>query len=359
MATNITSAEFENLPKTRTFQSLAQLAPTANEGTVEGGIQINGASGAENNFIVDGISTSGVVHGNSRQNAAFEILQEVQIKTSGIEAQYGGALGGVISGITKSGGNEFHGDVHYYYWGSKLNAGAPKRLFMDPSDLKTVSYQQDYKFPSTNHEVGYSIGGPFIKNKLYFFSAASPRFLDRELTITSSDNIPVTIKEEQTFWQAYNKVSVRSMAEAAHQRSVPLESNEPRRCLPAFTGYGNKSTSNAASLQANQQRGTFSPQSNYNAQVDWTITPTTLLTVRAARFWDNYKALGVLGQSAIEWGNSSTAAANLPFALPPDLQRAQALRRFPAFVTRNTISPPARRVRSTSATFSMPPAAMT
>lgn len=334
VATNITAAEFNALPKTRTFQSLAQLAPTANEGTVEGGIQINGASGAENNFVVDGISTSGVVHGNSRQNAAFEILQEVQIKTSGIEAQYGGALGGVISGITKSGGNEFHGDVHYYYWGSRFNAGAPKRLFMDPSDLKTVTYQQDYKFPSNNHEVGYSLGGPFVKNKLYFFSAASPRFLDRELTILSSDNIPVTIKEDQTFWQAYNKVSYDPISTVRINAAFLWSPTERQGVLPTFTGYGNRSTSNAASLLANQARGTFSPQSNYNAQVDWTITPTTLVQFRGARFWDNYKSLGVLGQSAIEWGNSSAASANLPFAVPADLQRAQGATTIPR--VRNT-----------------------
>ena len=105
VATNITSAEFDRLPKARTFQSLAILAPTANEGTVEGGFQINGASGAENQLHRRWHFDHQLDQGNSRQNAAFEILQEVQIKTSGIEAQYGGALGGVISAITKSGGN--------------------------------------------------------------------------------------------------------------------------------------------------------------------------------------------------------------------------------------------------------------
>ncbi|HYI93407.1 MAG TPA: TonB-dependent receptor [Bryobacteraceae bacterium] len=323
VATNINSAEFNRLPKSRTFQSLAVLAPTANEGTVEGGFQINGASGAENNFIVDGMSTSSLIQGNSRQNAAFEILQEVQIKTAGIEAQYGGALGGVISAITKSGGNNFHGDVHYYYWGSKLNAGAPKRLFMDPSDLLTTTYQQDFKFPQTNNEVGYSLGGPFIKNKLYFFSAASPRFLDRNLDIISSDNQTVNITEEQTFWQAYNKISYDPFQSLRINAAFLWSPTSREGILPAFTGYGNRSTSNAASLMANQTRGTFSPQSNYNGQVDWTVTPTTLLTVRGGRFYDNYKALGVPGVSAIEWGNSSTASANLPFPLAPDLQRAQ------------------------------------
>ena len=84
-----------------------------------------------------------------------KFLEQVQIKTSGIEAQYGGATGGVISAITKSGGNNFHGDIHYYYFGNALNAGATKRLFMDPIRSATVTYQQDYKFPLNNHEAGY------------------------------------------------------------------------------------------------------------------------------------------------------------------------------------------------------------
>ena len=192
VATNVSSAEFDRLPKTRTFQSLAVLAPTVNEGTVEGGFQVNGASGAENNFIVDGISTTSLIQGNSRQNTAFEFLEQVQVKTSGIEAQYGGATGGVISAITKSGGNNFHGDVHYYYFGNALNAGAPKRLVMDPTDLLTVTYQQDYKFPLSNHEAGYSLGGPFIKNKLYFFSSASPRFQQANATSSLLTSKPST-----------------------------------------------------------------------------------------------------------------------------------------------------------------------
>ena len=52
----------------------------------------------------------------------FEYLQEVQVKTSGISAEYGGALGGVVSAVTKSGGNMFRGEAHYYFEGSALSA---------------------------------------------------------------------------------------------------------------------------------------------------------------------------------------------------------------------------------------------
>ena len=129
---DVTSEEFNRMPKSRTFQSLVTSAPTATQGDLEGGIQVNGASAGENNFVVDGITTSSLLQGQSRTNVSFEILDEVQVKTSGIEAQYGGATGGVISAVTKSGGNTFHGDIHYYFAGNGIAAGPVKRLLMDP-----------------------------------------------------------------------------------------------------------------------------------------------------------------------------------------------------------------------------------
>src|SRR5262249_49354824 len=146
------------------------LSPSVNSGQLENGFQVNGASSAENQFTIDGISTTSIITGASRQDAVFEILQEVQVKTAGVPAEYGRALGGVISAITKSGGNKFHGDVHYYYSGNSISAGPVQRLLLNPLDDKTVSYAQDHKNPSNNHEVGYSLGGYFVKNKLFFFS---------------------------------------------------------------------------------------------------------------------------------------------------------------------------------------------
>ena len=72
-------------------------------------------------------STNSLLDGQSRQNTVFEYLQEVQVKTTGIPAEYGGALGGVISAVTKSGGNIFTGEGHYYFSGSTLSAGPVQR----------------------------------------------------------------------------------------------------------------------------------------------------------------------------------------------------------------------------------------
>ena len=181
---NVTAEEIDRMPKGRSFQSLAMTAPSVNSGEIEGGFQVNGASGAEA-FTVDGVVTNSLINGSSRQNTVFEHLQEVQVKTTGIAAEYGGALGGVISAVTKSGGNTFRGEAHYLYEGSGLSAGPIERLVLDPSDDVTVSYEQDTKAPDHRNEIGGSLGGPIVKDKLFFFGSYSPRFT-RAPTTTAS-----------------------------------------------------------------------------------------------------------------------------------------------------------------------------
>ena len=147
---NVTAEEIDRMPKGRSFQSLAMTAPSVNSGEIEGGFQVNGASGAENAFTVDGVVTNSLINGSSRQNTVFEYLQEVQVKTTGIAAEYGGALGGVISAVTKSGGNTFRGEAHYLYEGS----AAERRLRSSGSSsirrtTSPSSYQQDSKAPGS------------------------------------------------------------------------------------------------------------------------------------------------------------------------------------------------------------------
>src|SRR6185295_14963347 len=165
LAHNITAEEFDRLPKARSFQGLALTAPGVNTGEIEGGLQVNGASAAENSFTVDGVAINSLIYGNSRQNTVFEYLQEVQVKTGGIDAEFGGALGGVVSAVTKSGGNMFSGETHYYYIGSALSASPFKRLVLNPNDLTTVGYYQDTNQANHQSEFGGSLGGPIVRNK--------------------------------------------------------------------------------------------------------------------------------------------------------------------------------------------------
>jgi hypothetical protein len=333
VAHNLSEGEFNRMPKGRSFESLVRSSANVSTGGVEGGIQINGASASENQFVIDGISTSSVLQGQQRQSASFEILQEVQVKTGGIEAQYGGATGGVITAVTKSGGNSFHGDLHYYFYGSPLNAGPPKRLLMDPNDLLTISYVQDYKGVNHNNEVGYSIGGRIIRDKLFFFSAASPDYQYREQPYFTTDKPTqrVVNHADATYMQAYNKLSFTPFRWLSGNVGWLYTPSHQEGILPGQTIYGNQVASNASAMIANQNRGWFAPQSSYTADLSFTLSSTAFLQLRGAYFWDNYKALGVLGQSAIEWGNASTGA--LPFDLPANLKQPQGFDTIPRVQT--------------------------
>ncbi len=318
VAQNITAEEIDRLPKGRSFQSLVLSAPSVNSGDIEGGFQVNGASGAENQFNIDGVSTTSLTNGKSRQNAVFEILQEVQIKTTGVDAEYGGALGGTISAITKSGGNTFHGDVHYYYSGNSINAGPVKRLLMDPRTEKTAAYYQDHKNPDNNNEIGYSVGGYLIKNKIFFFSAASPRYRHTENAYIFTQGKTDTFQRDQTSHMLFNKLTLEPTQKLRVNLNWLWTPTRSTGSLPTYTDQGNTLTQSLEASVIRKQFGLSSPQSSYSGQVDYTVTSTMLVTLRGGRFWDNYKTTGIPGISAVEYSNSGVG---LPFAIPAALQQ--------------------------------------
>jgi len=166
---NIPAEEFDVIPKGRSFQALAASLPSVNQGELEGGFQVNGASAGENNFTVDGVSVVSQIHGQQRQDAVFEYLQEVQVKTSGLEAEYGGALGGVISAVTKSGGNTFRGSLYEHYSASWLRSdnGLSQRLQIDPITQNSAQIVQDNDQEFNRNEFGGTIGGPIVRDQIH------------------------------------------------------------------------------------------------------------------------------------------------------------------------------------------------
>src|SRR5215204_650385 len=107
--TNIRAEQIDMLPKGRDFTTLVTQAPGANNEAKLGGLSIDGASAGENRYIIDGIETTNIQTGVSGKNLIADFVEEVQVKSSGYTAEYGGATGGVVNAITKSGTNSFHG----------------------------------------------------------------------------------------------------------------------------------------------------------------------------------------------------------------------------------------------------------
>jgi hypothetical protein len=328
IAHNVTAEEFNRLPKARTFQSLAMASPSVNSGEIEGGFQVNGASGAENQFNIDGVSTTSLINGKSRQDAVFEILQEVQVKTGGTDAEFGGALGGVISAVTKSGGNAFHGDFHYYYSGNGISAGPVLRLFADPVSEKVAKHFQDTKQTDNSHEIGGSLGGYFIKNKLYFFSAISPRWRDREGTYKYSNGTESTTNHrDNTYHQMFHKLSWDPVSRVRTNFSWLWSPSRQKGYLPNLNAYAPDTTVTPLSaMEPHRNTGYYQPQTNYTGQIDISVTPTALLTIRGGRFWDNFKTLGYPEVQNIQY---LTSASSLPFTIPSALQQPKGYQNIP------------------------------
>jgi hypothetical protein len=313
IAHNVTAEEIDRMPKGRSFQSVAMTAPSVNSGDIEGGFQVNGASGSENQYTVDGVSTNSLLAGHSRQNTVFEYLQEVQVKTVGIPAEFGGALGGVISAVTKSGGNLFTGEGHYYFSGSSLSAGPVRRLVLNPSDDVTVRYFQDEEQPNNGNEIGASLGGPIVRDKLFFFGSISPRFQKRTNDyMFNSGTESGSITRKQTFMNAYGKVSYASRKLNAYFGAL-VTPTKSEGTLPAYNGFGpNFLSSSLASNQPNLTRGYETNQRNLTGNVDINLTNTSFITVKVGSFYDNYKDIGVPTTTPVIYRTSSVGLAGVP-----------------------------------------------
>ena len=313
VAHNVTAEEIERMPKGRSFQSLALTAPSVNEGQIEGGIQVNGASGAENAYTVDGVVTNSLINGQSRQNTVFEYLQEVQVKTTGIGAEYGGALGGVISAVTKSGGNQLRGEVHYFYEGSALAAAPVKRLVLNPSDDLTVSYVDDAEQPDHRSELGGSIGGPIVRDRLFYFGSYSPRMVRATNEyLFNNGTEPGEIQRDILQTQAFGKLTYSGSRFTA-SGSVLYTPTKSEGTQPAYNGAApNVLVSSFESNRINLERGFDQTQTNVTGNVDVTLSSASFMSVRGGYFYDNYRDTNIPDVTNYIYQTSSVGMPGVP-----------------------------------------------
>lgn len=168
---NYTNETFQKLPVSRDFANIALLAPGVTEDRE--GFKVYGGTGAENNYVVDGINTTNVEFGTQGKRVPMEFIQEFQVKTGGYEAEFGKALGGIINVITKSGGNEFAGDAFVYSEGQAFKSG---NQHVNDANLATKPLLLENK----TFELGFDLGGYLVKDKLWFFVAYDRRVNKQE-----------------------------------------------------------------------------------------------------------------------------------------------------------------------------------
>ncbi len=151
----------------RSFDSLAELAPGAQNDAY--GVSINGTTSPENGYVVDGLSTNDPAFGINASPLSVEFVQDVNIITGGYMPEYGRSTGGVLNAVTKSGSNEFHGTV----FGNITPGVLEGRRAIVQSDASVITGLNSL---TALGDFGATLGGPILKDKLWFFAGVAPSF---------------------------------------------------------------------------------------------------------------------------------------------------------------------------------------
>lgn len=314
--TSISKQLIDDLPKGTTFGSLLKIAPNVRPEALGAGFQIDGASGAENVFVVDGQEVTNFRTGqlNSNNNLPFELLQEVQIKSTGFEAEYGGATGGVINVVTIGGNDQFRGS-----FGASFR---PEKLQGDPN-LSLNRYgatagQFEYFQPPKDGGVGFfpvaSISGPIAKGKLWFSAVYAPQIYNTTRTIQEfSGSAPgrsvvgtKTYKSDVRTEQAFFRLDAQPVQQLRMFGSFLWNPIIQDGVLPGITS--GLSGVNSQSVQRYAQQGGRQNSNSVNGQATWTPNNYLVLNFRAGRTFLNEKlnSYGLLKQNRFLCSTSGT-----------------------------------------------------
>lgn len=166
IGTVVSQREIQNLPLNgRQFANLGSLAPgtslSVNSDPTKPGqltIALNGGSGRNVNFLVDGGDNTDDTIGGALQNFNIEAVQEFNIQTQQYKAEYGRTTGGVLTVVTKTGTNNFEGSAYEFYRDKSLNEATT-----------TEKNSGSGKSPYKRNQYGASLGGPIVRDRAHFF----------------------------------------------------------------------------------------------------------------------------------------------------------------------------------------------
>jgi outer membrane receptor protein involved in Fe transport len=153
--------EFDKIPVGRSFQALTGTAPGV-VGT--GNVNSLGALTTSNLFVIDAVDTTDPTTGTFGTNLNFEAIQEVNVLTSAVGAEYGRAQGAIVNVITKSGTNRFEGSFKYLFANDEWNAQNKTVNQVTGASLERV------KFDKVNPTYSFAGGGPIWRNRAFFFA---------------------------------------------------------------------------------------------------------------------------------------------------------------------------------------------
>jgi hypothetical protein len=253
---SVTTDTIASIPKGRDMSSLAFMAP----GVVGSGFgndpSIGGGSGAENQYVLDGLTTTDFRRGFQGASLVTDFIDQVEIQTGGFKPEFS-ALGGVFNAVTKSGTNTTAGAA-WLTWDARGMQAVPKQ--------SPYFRQAD---PNSRYDLGASVGGAVIKDKWFYFvgadvtkteaPGATPNQFGMYNDKLTQDNLQFVLK---TNWYLTPD----------HQVTLFLQNNNVKTLQDkAYSFYGPQE------IGGNTTDKTF----NWNLAYDWTISPQLFFSAKA------------------------------------------------------------------------------
>ncbi|MBU2502581.1 TonB-dependent receptor [bacterium] len=212
---NLLAEEFATLPVDRSYRGLATLLPQVQPSFLGDDVNFAGGTGMENGWFVDGMEVTDPVFNNGAMDLPYNFVRQVQVRTGGFQAEFRGSQGGVVNVVTHSGSNRRQVEAFGFWLDDQFQA-TPLEGVQDP-ELGGFS----------RWDVGAGTGGPFIKDKIWYFAAYNPAFDSQETGIPGQG----TTLDENTTHRFAGKVDWR--AGERHDLTLSLAGN-PRRGDIAF-----------------------------------------------------------------------------------------------------------------------------
>ena len=309
--TNIRAEQVELMPKGRDFSTLVTQAPGANNEAKLGGISIDGASAGENRWIIDGIETTDLQDGTQGKTVIADFVEEVQVKSSGYTAEFGGATGGVINVITKSGTNDWRGNALFNWQGDNLRAGNTQTLRTNPDNADVAEFVTYPKDQNNRIEPGFAIGGPIARNRAWFFGAYQPAFTTTERVVnpTTAQNASAgTFNEDQKQQVQYISSNVTSQFSDSLRGRMAYNNSwgKTEGLLPAQNG-----TEVTLGQDIYGKNSKF-PNWSLSGNLDWVASPKLFFGVRGGYYMSDVHDSNVLSADQVWFSTGNSRCTGAP-----------------------------------------------
>ncbi|MGA8729531.1 MAG: carboxypeptidase regulatory-like domain-containing protein [Terracidiphilus sp.] len=372
--TNIPEETLQNIPHGTSFQSVIQFAPSARNEPLEGnrsmsngsggsspgsmsngsaiGFSIAGGSDSENSYLVEGQETANIIGGFSHTNVPMDFIQEMQMKTSGVDAEYGGALGGVVNVIMDKGTNHWHGAIFTTFQDGAMNGSPTPTLRYDPNSSGTVTawgagyldpaaqVYQPVRPHTSDVFPGFSVGGPIadlfpklygipdsvyqkLRDRIFLFAAYNPEFNSFENTLNYGPNgglVPFSQNFHTDYGYAridaeisqkvrvYGSWLVQGQREAGE--SIPLSDSVQGyyNVVTGCSGTGSSLTCSGNFIDPStfsHTLGYTAPNMTLNTGADITLTNSLVSTTRFGYYFENYHDFGYPTNGVVSLWESS------------------------------------------------------